>query len=69
MQDIVEATRAGLAKELGPHLSRLKANRYSQSEYAKTSLEIAKLISRLIEDEYQSVSSIRTKQKTYVIIF
>ena len=63
MQDIVEATRAGLAEELGPHLSRLKANRYSQSEYAKTSLEIAKLISRLIEDEYQSVSSIRTKQK------
>jgi cobaltochelatase CobT len=63
MQDIVEATRAGLAEELGPHLSRLKANRYSQSEYAKTTLEIAKLVSRLIQDEYQSVSGIRTKQK------
>ena len=55
MQDIVEATRAGLAEVMGPHLSKLKANRYSQAEYAKTSLEIAKLISRLIEDEYQSV--------------
>lgn len=63
MQDVVEATRAGLAEELGPHLIKLAANQLNQAEYAKTSLEIAKFISRLIEDEYQSVSSIRTKQK------
>lgn len=63
MQDVVEATRAGLAKELGPRLIKLTENQLNQAEYAKTSLEIAQFISRLIEDEYQSVSSIRTKQK------
>ncbi len=63
MQDVVEATRAGLAEELGPRLIKLTENQLNQAEYAKTSLEIAQFISRLIEDEYQSVSSIRTKQK------
>lgn len=63
MQDVVEATRAGLAEGLGPHLVKLKVNQLNQAEYAKTSLEIAQWVSRLIDDEYQSVSSIRTKQK------
>jgi cobaltochelatase CobT len=63
MQDVVEASRAGLAEGLGPHLVKLKANQLNQAEYAKTSLEVALFVSRLIEDEYQSVSSIRTKQK------
>jgi cobaltochelatase CobT len=63
MQDVVEATRAGLAQGLGPHLVKLKANRFDQASYAKTSLEITRLISNLIDAEYQNVPSIRTKQK------
>lgn len=63
MQDVVEATRAGLAEGLGPHLVKLKENQLNQAEYAKTSLEIAKFISRLIEDESEKVSGIRTRQK------
>ena len=63
MQDVVEATRAGLAEGLGPHLIKLKENQLNQAEYAKTSLEIAKFISRLIEDESEKVSGIRTRQK------
>ena len=63
MQDIVEATRAGLAEGLGPHLVKLKANQLNQAKYANASLEIAQFVSRLIEDEYQNVSSIHTKQK------
>jgi cobaltochelatase CobT len=63
MQDVVEATRAGLAEVLGPHLVKIKANQFNQAQYAKTSLEIARLVSHLIQDEYQSLVSIRTKQK------
>jgi len=63
MQDVVEATRAGLATELGPHLVKLKENQFDQASYAKTALEITRLISNLIDTEYQNVPSIRTKQK------
>ena len=63
MQDVVEATRAGLAEGLGPYLVKLKASRFDQASYAKTSLEITRLISNLIDAEYQNVPSIRTKQK------
>lgn len=63
MQDVVEATRAGLAQGLGPYLVKLKASRFDQASYAKTSLKITRLISNLIDAEYQNVPSIRTKQK------
>ena len=63
MQDVVEATRAGLAAELGPYLAKLKENQFDQVSYAKTALEITRLISNLIDAEYQNVPSIRTKQK------
>lgn len=63
MQDVVEATRAGLADGIGAHLVKLKESRYDQAGYAKTVLEITQLISNLIDAEYQSVPSARTKQK------
>ena len=63
MQDIVEATRAGIAEGLGPYLVKLKASQFNQASYAETSLEITRLISNLINAEYQNVPSIRTKQK------
>lgn len=63
MQDVVEATRAGLTEEVGPHLVQLKDNQFDQVGYAKISLELAQLVSNLINKEYQNVPSIRTKQK------
>lgn len=63
IQDIVEATRAGLAEEMGPLLVKLKANRNHQEEYAKASLEVINLASHLIAEEYRSNPSIRTKRK------
>jgi cobaltochelatase CobT len=63
MQDVVEATRAGLAAELGPHLVKLKENQFDQDSYIKTALEITRLVGSLIDAEYQNVPSIRTKQK------
>jgi cobaltochelatase CobT len=63
MQDVVEATRAGLAEVIGPHLVQLKDNQFDQASYTKVSLEIARLVSNLIDKEYQNVPSIRTKQK------
>jgi len=63
MQDVVEATRAGLAAALGPHLVKLKESQFDQASYAKTALEITRLIGSLIDAEYQNVPSIRTKQK------
>ena len=66
MQDVVEATRAGLAEGLGPYLVKLKENQFDQTSYAKTALEITRMISYLIDAEYQNVPSIRTKQKNVV---
>jgi cobaltochelatase CobT len=63
MQDVVEATRAGLAEEIGPYLVQLKDNQFDQVGYAKISLGLAQLVSSLINKEYQNVPSIRTKQK------
>ena len=63
MQDVVEATRAGLAAALGPHLVKLKESQFDQASYAKTALEITRLIGSLIDAEYQNIPSIRTKQK------
>jgi len=63
IQDVVEATRAGLAAELGPHLVKLKENQFDQASYIKTALEITRLVGSLIDVEYQNVPSIRTKQK------
>ena len=63
IQDIVEATRAGLAENLGPLLVKLKTNRHHQEEYAQTSLEMIDLVSNLIADEYRNNPSIRTKRK------
>ena len=63
MQDVVEATRAGIAESFGTCLVDLKSNRYDQAKYAKTSLEVTSLISHLIDDEYRNNPSIRTKRK------
>ena len=63
MQDVVEATRAGLAAELGPYLVKLKENQFDQASYIKTALEITRLVGSLIDAEYQNAPSIRTKQK------
>ena len=63
MQDIVEATRAGIAESMGPLLVRLKANRNNQEVYAQTSHEVINLISELIANEYRNNPSIRTKRK------
>ncbi len=63
MQDMIEATRNGLAKEIGPLLIQLKFNKAHQKSYSKTSLQIVKLASNLIENEYSNIPSIRTKRK------
>ena len=63
MQDIVEATRAGLAEDMGPLLSQLKIQRYCQADYSQTSLQVVELVAHLIDQEYRNQSSIRTKRK------
>jgi len=63
MQDIVEATRAGIAESMGPLLTKLKANRNDQEIYAKISHEVISLVSDLIAEEYRNNPSIRTKRK------
>ncbi|QWE04949.1 hypothetical protein [Polynucleobacter sp. JS-JIR-II-50] len=64
MQDIVEATRAGLAASMGPLLVKLKASRKDQEGYGKTSHEVINLVSGLIAKEYRNNPSIRTKRKS-----
>ena len=63
MQDIVEATRAGIAQEMGPLLEKLKASRNNQEAYAQVVHEVIGLASGLIADEYRNNPSIRTKRK------
>jgi len=63
IQDIVEATRAGLAESMGPLLVKLKASRNNQAMYAQTTLEVIHLVSGLIAEEYRNNPSIRTKRK------
>lgn len=63
MQDIVEATRAGIAQDIGPLLPQLKAQRHDQLNYAHTALKLVDLISGLIAEEYRNNPSIRTKRK------
>jgi len=63
MQDIVEATRAGIAENMGPLLVKLKTARNNQEVYAKTVHEVIKLASGLIAEEYRNNPSIRTKRK------
>jgi cobaltochelatase CobT len=65
MQDIIEATRAGLAIALGPILVKLKSERYDQIAYSKTSLELLTVVSNLINEEYRSNPSLRTKRKNH----
>ena len=63
MQDIVEATRAGIAQDMGPLLVKLKASRNNQEEYAQVVHEVISLASGLIAEEYRNNPSIRTKRK------
>jgi cobaltochelatase CobT len=63
MQDIVEATRAGIAQDMGPLLVKLKASRNNQEAYAQVVHEVISLVSGLIADEYRNNPSIRTKRK------
>ena len=63
MQDIIEATRAGIAESMGPLLVTLKENRHDQLVYGQTTLKVINLISDLIAEEYRNNPSIRTKRK------
>ena len=63
MQDIVEATRAGLAEEMGPLLAKLKTEQHNQAAYSKTALQVVELVASLIGEEYRNNPSIRTKRK------
>lgn len=63
MQDIVEATRAGIAQDMGSLLVKLKANRNNQEAYAQVVHEVISLASGLIADEYRNNPSIRTKRR------
>lgn len=63
MQDIVEATRAGIAENLGPLLVKLKTSRNDQEAYAQVAREVINLASALIADEYRNNPSIRTKRR------
>ena len=63
MQDIVEATRAGIAENMGPLLVKLIASRNDQAAYAQTTHEVIKLVSGMIAEEYRNNPSIRTKRK------
>lgn len=63
MQDIVEATRAGISESMGPLLVKLKANRNGQEAYAQIAREVIHLAAELIADEYRNNPSIRTKRK------
>jgi len=63
MQDIVEATRAGIAENMGPLLVKLKAQRNNQEAYGLLAHEVINLVSGLIAEEYRNNPSIRTKRK------
>ena len=63
MQDIVEATRAGIAENMGPLLVKLKAQRNNQKAYGLLAHEVINLVSGLIAEEYRNNPSIRTKRK------
>ena len=63
MQDIVEATRAGISESMGPLLVKLKANRNDQEAYAQIAREVIHLAAELIAEEYRNNPSIRTKRK------
>lgn len=63
VQDIMEATRAGIAQDIGPLLPQLKAHRHDQLHYAQTVLKLVDLVSGLIAEEYRHNPSIRTKRK------
>lgn len=63
MQDIVEATRAGMAQEMGPLLAQLKAQQHHQLAYTPIALGVVSLVSNLIDAEYRHNPSIRTKRK------
>lgn len=63
LQDMIEATRAGLSENTGKLFKQLKVSRHSQEEYSKSALALAKMVSELIDEEYRNVPSIRTKQK------
>jgi len=63
LQDMLEATRAGLSEITGPLLKQLKANKFCQKEFSITSLILANIFSKLIENEYLNTPSIRSKRK------
>ena len=69
LQDIVEATRAGIADGMGGLLVELKRHRNKQLAYAKISNEIVKLVAQLIDEEYRHNPSIRTKRKQHSSAF
>jgi cobaltochelatase CobT len=64
IQDIIEATRAGIASQMGPLLVELKAQQQNQSDFSKASLKVVDLVASLIDEEYRNNSSIRTKRKS-----
>ena len=63
MQDTIEATRAGLASETGPILKQLKAFQAQQEQYSQQALQLIQLVGELVQAEYQSQPSLRSKRK------
>lgn len=65
MQDTMEATRAGLYQTLGKYLKSFKELAHDQYAYSLESKKLIKSLSGIIEQEYQAVPSLRTKQKVF----
>ncbi|MFT3819992.1 MAG: cobalt chelatase [Rubrivivax sp.] len=50
VEDLLEATRAGIAPVLGPGLALLRRTRHDQAAYAHAALQIADAVAALLED-------------------
>jgi cobaltochelatase CobT len=54
-EDFIEVTRAGIAPLIGSPLALLKKYKFDQEEYAEASLVIVKMITDLIDSEYEKL--------------
>jgi cobaltochelatase CobT len=50
VEDLMEATRAGIVPRLGPGLAALRRTRHDQAAYARAALQIADAVADLLED-------------------
>ena len=65
IQDIIEATRAGISSQIGPLLTELKVQQKNQKNFSKASIKVIDLVANLIDEEYRNNPSIRTKRKNH----